>query len=140
MTYNSDTIKNSVVLDYFNYLQAKNLEPTVAIWRGKLIMITSYKANTVPGKIYQIFLKVKTSIFHFFKLLENNQNKVAEIKADVAGFHLEKCNLSQEFRTFQRMNKLYEKESEKTADILKNAYGLIFDDTCGLRFATTEEI
>ena len=127
MTYNSDPIQNVPVLHYFNFLQSISLEPTLSIYRGRTLMITSYKANDFLGKINQLFLKVQTLVFSVFNMLDENPAKIEKMKSRVIRFHFEQCEKSPQMQ--ERMTAYYEKE--KVANELKrvlSTYNMVFDE------------
>jgi|GEM_PF-6569469 len=91
MRYNPDQLHNVTILHYFDYCQTMGLEPTLAIYCGKTLMITSYKANDFLGEINQLFLKVQTYLFTFFKMLDNDPSKIEKMKREVTLFHFKQC-------------------------------------------------
>ena len=120
MTYNPDQLHNVPVLHYFDYCQAEKLEPTLAIYCGKTLMITSYKANDFLGKINQLFLKVQTYLFTFFKMLDNDPTKIEKIKNQVLLFHFKQC---------EHLPKMQEcmKDAYRQKEVLK-AFNMVFDE------------
>lgn len=127
MTYNSDPIQNVPILHYFNFLQAEKLEPKLSIYRGRTLMITSYKANDFLGKINQYFLKVQTLVFSVFYMLDEDPAKIEKMKNQVILFHFEQCEKSAQMQ--ERMKASYELEKVKI-DQKKclSAYNMVFDE------------
>lgn len=91
MAYDQDLISNLATLARFDDLQENNKMPTIAIYRGRTLTITSYKADNFLGKIYQIFLKIQNFIYSIFGLLDYDSGKIDAIKDKVAKYHYDKC-------------------------------------------------
>ncbi len=131
MTYNPDQLHNVPVLHYFDYCQAQGLEPKLAIYCGKTLMITSYKANDFLGKVNQFFLKVQTVFFSFFKMLDNDPTKIEKMKSRVIRFHFEQCEKSPEMKEIMEKSEIINRIDEKVGSdfSLLNIYkGLKFDE------------
>jgi hypothetical protein len=91
MSYNRNLIENCANLAYFEHLKNENKLPQIALYRGRTLMIISYKADGFLEKIALIFLKAEIAIYQFFKLLEVDKTKIGAIQSQVAQYHFLKC-------------------------------------------------
>lgn len=89
MNYNKLLIENCNTVDYFNYLQEQKLQPELAVYKGKSLIIISYKSNTILEKIFQIFQNIKVGILQFAGALNTSKEKIQEVKNTVYQYHFE---------------------------------------------------
>lgn len=93
--YNEATIKNSQVLARFYHYKDLKLNPELAVYREKYLMIKSYKTGSVFEKATQIFKSALYSLYNVAGLVSTNESKIHNLKKKVCEFHKQQTDLIQ---------------------------------------------
>src|SRR5690606_5368360 len=91
MSYDYNLMQNTHTLAYFDHLEAKQLEPKLAVYSGKTLWIVSHKTDSLFEKITQMFTSIQASVMLWTGSLSYNKDKIAEIKVEIYQFHSQRC-------------------------------------------------
>jgi hypothetical protein len=121
MNCDDELSQNSAVLIRYTKLQQQGKNPALAIYRGRRLIITSYRPEGILERISLIFNKILISLLKFLRIIETNEDAIKKLKESVYEFYFNQVQINklQELQELlaEHRKQVQAFEAEKTAAV-----------------------